>query len=198
MNSQIDLHELRDKAINYIDLHGAGKIRGQVRMVDLRAHLGITGEEFTALYLLLHTEGLAKTDGRDEHVYLTERGRDVVQRDKRSKEQVPAPTIHASDHSIVQYATGVNNSQTATLSASHVHIQSVLDEIEREIPKLPLDDTKRGEAKGLLSDLRKMLQAKVSAGVMIVLANTLSAVLTSAGSDLGQRLIEALENLLRG
>jgi hypothetical protein len=69
------LRELRQKALSYIHLHGADKPRGYVSILDLRAHLGTTDAEYKSLYLLFHNEELAKTDGMNAHIALTNAGR---------------------------------------------------------------------------------------------------------------------------
>jgi hypothetical protein len=68
-------HELRNKALLYVYEHGARQPKGLVRLTDLKAHLEITDREWRPLYLLLRQDGLADTDGRNEHVYLTQNGR---------------------------------------------------------------------------------------------------------------------------
>jgi hypothetical protein len=68
-------HELRNKALLYVYEHGARQPKGLVRLTDLKAHLEITDREWRPLYLLLRQDGLADTDSRNEHVYLTQNGR---------------------------------------------------------------------------------------------------------------------------
>ena len=77
MTEQTDrrrLHELRNKALLYVYKHGAGHPKGLVRLTDLKTHLEITDREWRPLYLLLRQDDLADTDGRNEHVYLTQHG----------------------------------------------------------------------------------------------------------------------------
>jgi hypothetical protein len=68
-------HELRNKALRYIRLNGADKIKGQVPISELKSHLGATEDEYRALYRLLFNDQLAVTDGRNEHISLTPAGR---------------------------------------------------------------------------------------------------------------------------
>ena len=78
MTEQVDrrrLHELRNEALRYVNEHGAGQPKGLVRLTNLKTHLKITDREWRPLYLLLRQDGLANTDGRNEHVYLTQNGR---------------------------------------------------------------------------------------------------------------------------
>ena len=77
MTEQTDrrrLHELRNKALLYVYKHGASQPKGLVRLTDLKTHLEITDREWRPLYLLLRQDDLADTDGRNEHVYLTQHG----------------------------------------------------------------------------------------------------------------------------
>jgi hypothetical protein len=95
MSQQIQherLRELREKALRYISLNGADKPKGEVSILDLKAHLGITDAEYKSLYLLFHNQRLAKTDGRNAHIGLTDIGRDEANRlDRPSLEHLCVP-----------------------------------------------------------------------------------------------------------
>jgi hypothetical protein len=72
------LRELRNNALRYIRLNGAGKIKGRVPISELKSHLAATEAEYKALYLLFLNDDLARTDGQDEHIGLTDAGRIVA------------------------------------------------------------------------------------------------------------------------
>jgi TIR domain len=69
------LFELRQKALGYIHVQGADKPKGYVLVADLRSYLDTTDQEYKSLYIVLHNEGLAQTDGRNAHIRLTNLGR---------------------------------------------------------------------------------------------------------------------------
>jgi hypothetical protein len=131
MSRQIDperLRELRDKALHYINSHGADKPKGQVPIIDLKAHLGTAEVEYKSLYLLLHNQRLAKTDGMNAHIGLTEHGRDEATRLDRPPSEHGLIIINAN-YSTVQLA-GHGSNQTAHMTFDRV--SSLLNEIERE------------------------------------------------------------------
>lgn len=91
MANQIDpdrLRRLRDQALRYLRLHGAGQPKGYVPVTELQAHLGTNSDEYHALYLLLYHERLARTDGMNVHFALTDAGRNAADRLPR---EIPMP-----------------------------------------------------------------------------------------------------------
>jgi hypothetical protein len=124
MSRQIDperLRELRDKALHYINSHGADKPKGQVPIIDLKAHLGTAEVEYKSLYLLLHNQRLAKTDGMNAHIGLTEHGRDEATRLDRPPSEHGLIIINAN-YSTVQLA-GHGSNQTAHMTFDRVSSQ---------------------------------------------------------------------------
>ena len=181
LSQQVDrerLRELRDEALWCINSHGADKPRGQVPIIDLKAHLASTEDEYISLYLLLLTEGLATTDGMNLHIGLTEKGRKETE--KLDRPSAAAINIRAS-HGVVELG-----------GSYHSHIISILDQIEHEIPRLGLEGAKREQAIGVLVTLRKVFLDKLPDAGIMVLAAALSDILTKAGSGLGESLIKGL------
>jgi hypothetical protein len=97
--------------------------------------------------------------------------------------------IHTS-YSVVQVA-GAHSSQSAQLTLNHSKVIQILNEIERELPKLKLAPGEREEANGLVASLRKALRDLPGAGARAI-GGALAAILTSAGSELGKRLLDSM------
>jgi hypothetical protein len=191
MSEQTDqqrLRELRDKALEYTALNGADKPKGLVSIADLKAYLGVTPLEWRSLYLMLHNQHLAVTDGSDSHIRLTDTGCNEANRLNQPEQH--ALVINAS-YSIVQLA-GAHSSQTAQLDANHSQITTVLDKIEGELPHLELDPSKRDEAVGIVAALRAALLKKLPAAGIRAMAAVLSGITTEAGSELGHQLLQLL------
>src|SRR5262245_51624838 len=131
MSQQIDperLRKWRDKAIRYINWHGGHKPKGEIPIIDLKRQLGITDTEYESLFLLLHNQGLAKTNGMDDRIALTPNGRDEAERLERALPEQAPVSIIAHHGGIVQYS-GANNSQIAHLAVGEV--SRILDRIEK-------------------------------------------------------------------
>jgi len=181
LSQQVDrerLRELRDEALCYISSYGADKPKGQVPIIDLKAHLASTEDEYISLYLLLLTEGLAATDGMNLHICLTEKGRKETE--KLDRPSAAAINIRAG-HSVVQLGGSYQS-----------EIISILDQIEHDLPRLGLEGAKREQAIGILVTLRKALLDKLPDAGIRVLAAALSDIITKAGSALGESLIKSL------
>jgi hypothetical protein len=189
MSEQIQperLRELRDKALRYIHVHGAGQIKGEVDLNDLKDHLGATHNEYHALSLLFINHRLAKTNGSNSRIGLTETGRKEVENIDR-KPLRGMIVIHAN-YSTVQVAGG-NSTQTANLAIDQSAVTKVLNQIEQELPRLPLDEDKRAEALGILATLRKVIVEDLPAAGARALVAVLASILGDAGSTLGHALM---------
>ena len=190
MSEQIQperLRELRDKALRYISSNGADKPKGQVAISDLKVHLGTTDAEYKSLYLLLHNHGLAKTDGRDAYIWLTDTGRDEASKLDHPPSERGSISINAS-YSIVQ-VSGHGSNQTAHLTVDQ--ISEVLNEIERDAATLNMKAADRNYLSELIADLRGAIGKLSTAGIQAI-GSAIAGMLDGVGSTLGKRLRDAL------
>jgi hypothetical protein len=191
--SAVRLRQLRDQVIRYVHEHGAGNWGWGVPQKEVQQALGITEHELRTVIVLLMEQNLLPDHGSISDVGLNERGQDEAARLGSLPMQEPPRTqmtIHAN-YSIVQFG-GSNSTQNAQLSVDQSTISAILNQIERELPELPLEATKREEAVGILATLRKIIVEKLPAAGARVLSAALASILTDAGSQLGKRLLDAL------
>lgn len=184
------LRDLRDKALRYIRENGAAQIKGEVAIDELQAHLGTTPDEYRSLDLFFINEHIAKTNGLNTRISLTPKGRDEADNlDRAPPRPANVVTIHAN-YSTVQIG-GDNSTQTANLAINQSAVNQVLNQIEHELPNLPLDEKKRDEASGILATLRRVIVDGLPAAGARALAAVLAGILSDGGSALGQLLLAA-------
>ena len=72
------LRDLRNKALRFIRLNGADKPKGEVAISELKTNLNITDDKYKQLYAMLHNDQLARTNGMNSYICLTELGREAA------------------------------------------------------------------------------------------------------------------------
>lgn len=163
------------------------RIKGEVAIDELQAHLGTTPDEYRSLDLFFINEHIAKTNGLNTRISLTPKRRGEA--DNLDRAPANVVTIHAN-YSTVQIG-GDNSTQTANLAINQSAVNQVLNQIEHELPSLPLDEKKRDEASGILATLRRVIVDGLPAAGARALAAVLAGILSDGGSALGQLLLAA-------
>lgn len=187
------LMELRNRVLIYVLERGAGRPKGYVPLAEMKQDLDLQTDEYKAVLINLHSTGFARTNARNDAMYLTDSGRSEAEKMQHGGEPA-SRSIHVdARYSVVQIA-GAGSTQTASLSIDQQRVLTVVEEIEQKLPDLPLSPAERDEATSLADALRKAMRDLPAAGARAIGA-ALAAILTGAGSDLGQRLMEALQIL---
>ena len=185
------LMELRNRVLIYVLERGAGQPKGYVPLDEMKRELDLQRDEYRAVYLNLHQAGLAHTNATNTAIYLTDAGRLEAERMKAGDRPGTGSMHIDARYSVVQIA-GAGSTQTASLSIDQQRVLTLVEEIEQKLPNLPLSPAQRDEATSLADALRKAVRELPAAGARAIGA-ALAALLTGAGSDLGHRLMEALQ-----
>lgn len=189
---QSDLRRYRDVVLKYLYDNGAGMPSFSVPYNQIERDLGFSQDILNQIWMIMHNQGLDATPGMGGCLGLSDAGQREAERLGPSvmmREPPPSGsvTINASGYSIVQLA-GANSTQTASVSSAQTTLMSTLDEIERELPRLRLQDVQRDEARGLVAGLRQAIRDRLPEAGIRAMGAGLKGLLTAAGSDLGHRL----------
>lgn len=189
------LRDLRDNVLRYVYDHGAGNPFFATDGKSVAKDLDIAPHEMNAVAMLLHSQGLFESRGPVGSISLNDRGQAEAERlgpAVRFREPIePNPVVINANYSVVQVA-GHNSHQSATYNLDQSKLIALLDQIEAEIPKLNLTSAEKEEAKGLVEAGKQGAASRLGAAGMRAIGGSLSSLLTSAGSELGKRLVALL------
>lgn len=189
------LRQVRDLVIRYIYENAADR-HFVVPEDEVAPAISATRQEVDAAIRLMHSQGMFGNSFTYIGSYgLSERGQIEAERldtliPLREPEAPHSITVNAT-YSIVQVA-GRGSSQSAAFQIDQSRIESVLHEIEQKLPTLPLEESKREQANGLVTALRNGIAAKIGLAGLQAIGGALSSLLASVGSKLGERLGESL------
>ena len=188
------LRQIRDALLRYVYEHGADGPGWSVPASDVSRALAITRDELRAAVRLAMNQGLISNRCPAESIGLSLAGQDEAERLgpevlMRSLEAAPPSQVIAIN-SVVQFA-GANSRQSAHLSIQQ-QVSALLDEIDRTLPALPIDERSKDKARRLLTGLKDALSRGLEKVVVQALAAPLADLLSAGGSDLGRRLLGLL------
>ena len=188
--SQERRREARDLLLRYIYDKGPEGPIWQVDPSQARRDLGLTHEECEAAMSLLIAQNLTG-ESYIGWIGINEAGQREAERiGVRVPMQEPPPsavTIHAN-YSVVQVAAP-GSTQSAAITINQTTLNQTLDRIEAELPRLPLSDAQREEAKDCVHGLRG---GGLRGGALRATGAALSSILSGAGSSLGKALADAI------
>nr|WP_325265576.1 hypothetical protein [uncultured Rhizobium sp.] len=189
-----ELKSLRDRVLLYVYENGAANYGYSMPADNICRDLDVGAHELRQVIMMLINQGML-SKSELQSLGINSHGQREAERLKpaflmTSGTDQSGVTINAN-YSTVQLA-GANSSQSASLNIEQSVLHQLLFEIEREIPTLDLTPAKADEARGLLEALKAAVGAKMADAGVRAIGASLSSILVTSGSALGQRLLELL------
>ncbi|MGC0052703.1 hypothetical protein ACNSPG_06505 [Brucella pituitosa] len=188
------LNELKNKAILYTYEHGAGSMNFQVPADDVMKHLGVSGPVWRQVTALLMAQGFWHPKTFMSNVGLSDKGQQEAERlgplTRLIQPAVPSQNVIDARYSIVQIA-GDNSTQSAQQTIDQSALTQILNDIDQELERVPIDPTQKKEAQGLVAALRGYAGKAFDAAGRAI-SGVLASILTAAGSELGQSLLKLI------
>jgi hypothetical protein len=192
---------LRDNAIRYVYEQGASQPNWDVPARQVQDAIGATKQDFDALVLMLHTQGMLAM-GQMNHIGLSPKGQQEAERldpitSWSEASRPPAPPIIVSNTeqgAVVQINTGANSTQTVTVNQDDARRLEALAEIIRQVETAGLSQRELAEVRDGLATLQSAITDQRPT-IIPVLASAVAGTLKSAGSSLGSGLATRLLSL---